>query len=124
MATSTNEITLPQDIQAYTDLDGGTGMDQDGVQYSTFWKYYSNGDAYFAQISKPRLEISIDEVRDAMQRIPDAEIYPEIPQDVNLKTVETIDSADGTLYVKRPSLSLYEADYPHELGREIFCKYF
>ncbi|KAI1364035.1 kinase-like protein [Xylaria arbuscula] len=115
-----DNITPPHDIQAYTDLDGATGTEKDGVEYTTFWKFYPNGEAYFAQIFKPRLEISIEEVRDAMRRIPDTEIYPEIPEDANLKIVETIDNTDGKLYIKRPSLNIYETDYPHALGRELF----
>ncbi|KAI1424196.1 kinase-like protein [Xylaria sp. FL1777] len=116
--TNTN-TTPPHDIQGFTDLDGATGVEKDGVAYTTFWKFYRNGEAYFAQIFKPRLEISIAEVRDALRRVPDADIYPEIPAGGTNLRVMTEKPGDG-VYIKRPSLLTYETSDPLALVRDIF----
>ncbi|KAI1273545.1 kinase-like protein [Xylaria sp. FL0933] len=120
MAALSNNTYPPHDIQAFTDLDGATGAEKDGVEYTTFWKFYRDGEAYFAQIFKPRLDISIAEVREAMQRVPDADIYPEIPEGLNLKIAITMDKPDEELYIKRPSLLTYETSDPLALVRDIF----
>ncbi|KAI0433129.1 kinase-like protein [Xylaria sp. FL1042] len=120
MATLNNDIHPPHDIQAFTDLDGATGAEKDGVEYTTFWKFYRNGETYFAQIFKPRLDISIAEVREALQRVPDADIYPEIPEGLNLKVAAMIDKSDDESYIKRPSLLTYETSDPLTLVRDIF----
>lgn len=125
MAAPNSIITPPHDIQEFTDLDGATGAHEgvpDGI-YTTFWKFYSNGEAYFAQIFKPRLDISLAEVREALRRVPDADIYPEIREAANLKVVTTTSEPDTELYVKRPSLLTYETSHPLDLVRDVFCKY-
>ncbi|KAI3324983.1 kinase-like protein [Xylariaceae sp. AK1471] len=123
MAAPNNDLTPPHDIQAFTDLDGATGGQKEGVPngiYTTFWKFYRNGEAYFAQIFKPRLDISIAEVKEALQRVPDADIYPEIPEGVNLKVITTIDEPENELYIKRPSLLTYETSDSLNWTRDIF----
>lgn len=120
-----NDATPPYDVREFTDLDGATGGEKDGDPnsvYTTFWKYYRNGEAYFAQIFKPRLDIEIDEVREALRRVPDADIYPEIPEGTNLTVVTTIDKPEEELYIKRPSLLTYETSEPLDWTRNIFCK--
>ncbi|KAI1169275.1 kinase-like protein [Nemania serpens] len=122
MAAPNSIITPPHDIQEFTDLDGATGAHEgvpDGI-YTTFWKFYSNGEAYFAQIFKPRLDISLAEVREALRRVPDADIYPEIREAANLKVVTTTSEPDTELYVKRPSLLTYETSHPLDLVRDVF----
>ncbi|KAK5625096.1 hypothetical protein RRF57_000812 [Xylaria bambusicola] len=123
MAASNSNITPPHDIRGFADLDGASGTEKDGVPYTTFWKFYSSGDAYFAQIFKSRLDINIDEVRDAMKRIPDTDIYPQIPSDANLKIVETSDIPIDELYIKRPSFLTYETSFPLDVIREIYSMY-
>ncbi|KAI0881286.1 kinase-like protein [Annulohypoxylon maeteangense] len=123
MATVGDDVCPPHDIQAFTDLDGATGVPNEGKpegEYTTFWKYYQNGEAYFAQIFKPRPDINIAEVKEAMRRIPDADIYPEIPEGVNLKEMATTEKPDTELYIKRPSLLTYETSSPHEWIRDVF----
>lgn len=115
-----NDITPPQDVQAFTNLDGATGGEKEGKPYTTFWKLYRNGEAYFAQVFKPRLDIEIGEVREALRRVPDADIYPEIPEGTNLTVVTTIDKPNEELYIKRPSLFTYETSEPLDWTRAIF----
>ncbi|KAI1169795.1 kinase-like protein [Nemania sp. FL0916] len=110
---SNNNIARPNDIQEFTDLDGATGGREESPPnrvYTTFWKFYGDGEAYFAQIFKPRLDIEIDEVRGAMERVPDADIYPTVPEGVDLKVVMMDDDMrpSGEVYIKRPSLLTYE----------------
>ncbi|KAI1409917.1 kinase-like protein [Hypoxylon sp. FL1857] len=64
MATVDDDVNPPHDIQAFTDLDGATGVYNEGEpdgEYTTFWKFYRNGEAYFAQIFKPRPDVNIAE---------------------------------------------------------------
>ncbi|KAI0516905.1 kinase-like protein [Xylaria bambusicola] len=120
MAAPNRNTSPPHDIRDFSDLDGASGTEEDGIPYTTFWKFYGNGDAYFAQIFKTRLDITIDEVRDAMKKIPDPDIYPEIPEDANLKIVEASDIPNAELYIKRPSLTTYETSFPLDVIREIY----
>ncbi|KAI0383883.1 kinase-like protein [Hypomontagnella monticulosa] len=123
MATVVDDVSPPQDIQAFADLDGATGVHKEGESdgtYTTFWKFYRNGEAYFAQIFKPRPEVNIAEVREAMQRVPDADIYPEIPEGVNIKEMTTNGKPDNELYIKRPSLLTYETSDPRGWIRDVF----
>ncbi len=88
-----------------------------------YWKFYRNGEAYSAQILKRRPDVSIAEAREAMRRIPDAEIYLEIPEGVSLKEMEaTAEKSYSELYIKRPSVRSYETDEPREWICDIFCK--
>lgn len=126
MAAANENIARPHDIQEFTDLDGATGVHKEGVSdglYTTFWKFYTNGEAYFAQIFKPRLDIRITEVKEALRRVPDTDIVPEIPEAANLKVATTSGKPDDEIYIKRPSLLTYETSDPLELVRDIFCKY-
>ncbi|KAI1088968.1 kinase-like protein [Rostrohypoxylon terebratum] len=123
MTTVKDDVSPPHDIQSFADLDGATGVPNEGEpdgEYTTFWKFYRNGEAYFAQIFKPRPDVNIEEVKDAMRRIPDAEIYPEIPEEVSLKEMATTGKPDNELYIKRPSLLTYETSQPHEWIRGVF----
>lgn len=123
MAAANENIARPHDIQEFTDLDGATGVHKEGVSdglYTTFWKFYTNGEAYFAQIFKPRLDIRITEVKEALRRVPDTDIVPEIPEAANLKVATTSGKPDDEIYIKRPSLLTYETSDPLELVRDIF----
>ncbi|KAI1305037.1 kinase-like protein [Xylaria venustula] len=106
MTGSNDNYSPPHDIQAFADLDGATGAESDG--------------AYFAQIFKPRLDIDIAEVREALQKIPDADIYPVIPEGANLTVATTTEIPHNELLIKRPSLLTYETSDPLELVRDIF----
>ncbi|KAI1781512.1 kinase-like protein [Hypoxylon cercidicola] len=123
MATVNDDVSPPHDIQAFTDLDGATGVPNEGEpdgEYTTFWKFYRNGEAYFAQIFKPRPDVNIAEVKEAMRKIPDADIYPEIPEGVSLKEMATNEKPDNELYIKRPSLLTYETSAPRGWIRDVF----
>ncbi|KAI1392903.1 kinase-like protein [Hypoxylon trugodes] len=122
METVDNYVGPPYDIQTFADLDGATGVhnegEPDGV-YTTFWKFYRNGEAYFGQVFKPRPDVNIAEVKEAMRRIPDVVIYPEIPEGVSLKEMAT-EKPDNELYIKRPSLLTYETSDSRGWIRDVF----
>ncbi|KAI1078520.1 kinase-like protein [Whalleya microplaca] len=126
MATS-NSVGPPfHDIQTFADTTGATEEYKEGppeVIFSTFWKYYDSGEAYFGQVFKRVPDVTVEEIRGSLQRIPDEDIYPEIPVGADLRIATMIDNPKDKVYIKRPSLQTHE-DPENDLKwvRDIFLE--
>jgi hypothetical protein len=61
---------------------------------------------FYGQLKKEKLKISLEEFESALQRVPDEDLYPEVPSDA---TVAPDDAGknDDALYLKRPRLDYY-----------------
>jgi serine/threonine protein kinase len=73
------------------------------VKYTTF-QLFQDGHAYFGQIFKPKSTITLEECSAALKRVPDWEVFPELPKDAKLKIAGETESS----YIKLPNLSIYE----------------
>lgn len=56
---------------------------------------------------KNKREISLEEYSAGLEHIPDEELYPEVPKDVNL-TIAPFHLDDVSAFIKRPGLNSYE----------------
>lgn len=94
--TSLHDLTL---IEAWD-------TEKNEPKYVTFYHITADEELWFGQSFKNKRDLTLDEYREALERVPDEEIYPEIPPDTQL-TVAPDDIADA-VYVKRPGLNSYE----------------
>ncbi|KAK3335871.1 kinase-like domain-containing protein [Cercophora scortea] len=79
--------------------------------YTTFSYVDEEDNVYHGQIFKPKLQITLEEASAALVRLPDEDIFPELPPDGQLTIApETLRSG---VYIKRPRLSSYE-DYKEQ----------
>jgi len=96
MASATSNADIPV-IKAFGDLSGivETYQDEDRrlTKFTTCcYVFDENNKAYFGQIFKPKKVISIDEFASALQRIPDEEIYPKIPPELDLTVAPAVNT--------------------------------
>ncbi|SPN99599.1 uncharacterized protein DNG_02451 [Cephalotrichum gorgonifer] len=114
MAVPASGIKQLHEIKSFADFDGNIGtcqLDAPGAPCTTMlWKFCLGGDAYFAEIPKRLSDITIEEAKSLLQRVPDDEIYPKIPQDSRLTVVPT---TSVPLFVKRPALIHYDIPGDH-----------
>ncbi|KAK6080867.1 hypothetical protein SCUP234_04965 [Seiridium cupressi] len=75
------------------------------AKYTTFYYITEVEGVWFGESPKNKREISLSEYESLLQRIRDEEIYPEIPGNVQLRTISE-DPPD--CYIKRPGLYNYE----------------
>ena len=75
--------------------------------YTTFSVIDGDDVFYFGQLSAPKLKISLEQYTAALERIPDEDLFPEVPSDARL-TVAANELDVNTLYIKRPRLRMYE----------------
>lgn len=78
--------------------------------YTTFSHIEKDDEIYFGQLSIPKLKISLEEFSSALVRVPDAEIYPKLPDegDDQLAIFRNEQPLASNLYLKRPRLTEYE----------------
>ncbi|EXF77631.1 hypothetical protein CFIO01_03970 [Colletotrichum fioriniae PJ7] len=95
--TSLRDLTL---IEAWDN-------DANAPKYVTFYHITDEAELWFGQSSKNKREISLKEYQQALELVPDEEIYPEIPTGVKLTIAP--DNIDDAVFVKRPGLSCYES---------------
>ncbi|KAK3694439.1 kinase-like domain-containing protein [Podospora appendiculata] len=76
--------------------------------YTTFSYVDEQDFVYHGQICKPKLEITLEEASAALVRLPDEDIFPELPPDGQLTVAPETWTSD--VYIKRSRLSSYE-DY-------------
>ena len=104
------EVThsAPPNISAICDLDGIV-EDRDPatseVRYTTFYVFTDDDQVFFGQIYKPKAEIPATELTAALQRVPDATVFPVLPHDADITV-----APDGSHehYIKRPNMAVYE----------------
>ncbi len=77
------------------------------AKYVTFYHVTLEDELYFGQLFKSKKEITLAEYNAALERVPDSEVYPEVPQDTPL-TIASDDLDDVSAYIKRPGLNVYE----------------
>lgn len=80
--------------------------EKNAPKYVTFYLVTDDEELWFGQSSKNKRELTLDEYHEALERVPDGEIYPEIPPDIELTIAP--DDIDGPVYIKRPGLNSYE----------------
>ncbi|KAK6331625.1 hypothetical protein TWF718_002174 [Orbilia javanica] len=76
-------------------------------KYTTFYHVTNDEEVYFGESSKGQKDISFEEFTAALKRVPDDEIYPEVPEDTEL-TVAPDYLREPQVFVKRPGLVSYE----------------
>ncbi|KAK3293064.1 uncharacterized protein B0H64DRAFT_465012 [Chaetomium fimeti] len=75
--------------------------------YTTFSFIDDDDVFYFGQLSAPKLKITLEQYTAALERIPDQDIFPDVPPDARL-TLAANDCDVNALYIKRPRLRMYE----------------
>ncbi|KAJ4412070.1 hypothetical protein N0V82_008870 [Gnomoniopsis sp. IMI 355080] len=77
--------------------------------YTTFALIEKDDEVYFGQLAVRKLKISLDEYSSALVRVPDAEIYPKLPEgNGKLSIFQDEQPLASNLYLKRPRLIEYE----------------
>lgn len=80
--------------------------ERNAPKYVTFYLVTDDEELWFGQSSKNKRELTLDEYHEALELVPDGDIYPEIPPDTELTVAP--DAIDGPVYIKRPGLNSYE----------------
>ncbi|KAJ0168374.1 Serine/threonine-protein kinase/endoribonuclease IRE2 [Colletotrichum tanaceti] len=101
-STQAPKLTSLQDLTLVEAWDPKTNA----PKYVTFYHITDEAELWFGQSYKNKRELTLDEYRDALERVPDDEIYPEIPTDTELTIAP--DDIDCPVYIKRPGLNCYE----------------
>ncbi|OTA53885.1 kinase-like protein [Hypoxylon sp. EC38] len=92
---------------------GSQGASEDFL-YTSFTYFDANDHAYFGQVQKPKLKMSLEDVSSALTLIPDEEIYPLLPESEPFLSVapENLNLAPATelkgVYIKRPPIKDYD----------------
>lgn len=76
------------------------------IEYTTFYVLTSNDVAFFGQIHKAKTEITVEEITNALEQVPDHTIFP--PMLETTKLMVAPDHTESEFYIKRPNLSVYE----------------
>lgn len=75
-------------------------------KHTTFYHITSDERLFLGQTSKNKREIALQDFRNDLERIPDEELYPNIPSEPPLTIAP--DSIDQPTYIKRPELNSFE----------------
>lgn len=76
-------------------------------KYITFYLVTPDEVVYFGESTKNKREMTLEEYSSALKLIPDHEIYPPIPNDIEL-TLMPQNMDNDSAYIKRPGLTNYE----------------
>lgn len=95
--TSLQDLTL---IEAWD-------TEKNAPKYVTFYHVTADEELWFGQSPKNKRDLTLDEYREALERVPDEDVYPEIPPGARLTLAP--DSIPDPVHVKRPGLNSYEA---------------
>ncbi|KAK4220507.1 kinase-like domain-containing protein [Podospora fimiseda] len=109
------EITSPRarqttpnhQILARLDHHRSMGSKTNAPKYCTFYHITRDEQVWFGQSFKNKRELSFQEYSDALELIKDEEIFPLVPEGVEL-TIAPDHLNDDNAYVKRPGLNSYE----------------
>ncbi|KAF6799447.1 hypothetical protein CSOJ01_12509 [Colletotrichum sojae] len=96
------ELTSPRDLTIIEAWDKGV----DAPKYITFYLVTTEGGLWFGQSIKGQRQMTLDDYREALELVPDEEIYPVIPTDTELTIAP--DDLDGSFHIKRLGLTCYE----------------
>lgn len=96
------ELTSPRDLTIIEAWDKGA----DAPKYITFYLVTTEGELWFGESIKGQRQMTPDDYREALELVPDEEIYPVIPTDTELTISQ--DNLDGSFHIKRPGLTCYE----------------
>ncbi|VUC22365.1 unnamed protein product [Clonostachys rosea] len=99
----------PQLVKSLQDLEIVESYDPGATKpkKTTFFHITKDEEVYFGKTSKSKFDTTIDEFNAALQRIPDEEIYPEAPKDVQLTIAPSLTNEEA--WVKRPGLTSYDS---------------
>jgi hypothetical protein len=61
---------------------------------------------FYGQLQKEKLKISLEEFESALQRVPNEDLYPEVPSDATVAP-DDVGTNDHAVYLKRPRLDYY-----------------
>ncbi|KAK3314133.1 hypothetical protein B0H66DRAFT_594916 [Apodospora peruviana] len=92
------------DMTVYQNFDPGSKESKS----VTFYLITSEDEVFFGQLFKKKKEITLEEYQNALQQVPDTEIYPMIPSGMTLTTAPP-ELDDVSACIKRPGLSSYES---------------
>ena len=77
-------------------------------KYITFYLVTPDEVVYFGESTKNKREMTLEEYSLALKLIPDDELYPKVPEDIQLTLVPE-NPDDDSAYIKRPGLTDYES---------------
>lgn len=97
-----SELKSLQDLTIVESFSPGSTV----PKHTTFYHITSDEKLYFGQTSRNKKELSLQEFRHALERIPDEEVYPSIPSQPPLTSAP--ESIDQPTYIKRPGLNSFE----------------
>lgn len=96
------ELKSLQDLTIVESYSPGSAI----PKHTTFYHITSEERLYFGQTSRNKKDLTIQEFRYALKRIPDEEVYPNVPPQPPLTLAP--DSIDQPTYIKRPGLNSFE----------------
>lgn len=76
------------------------------AKHTTFYHITSDQKLYFGQTFKNKKDLTLQEFRSSLERIPDEEVYPNIPSQPPLTIAP--DNIERPTYIKRPGLNSFE----------------
>lgn len=84
--------------------------DKNQAKYCTFYYLTRDEELYFGESQKNKRELSLDDFASLLQHVPDHEVFPEAPDDVELTAIppESDTFNDSNAFLKRPGLNCYE----------------
>lgn len=104
MGHHTPKLTSLQDLTIIEAWDNKTNT----PKYVTFYHVTAEEELWFGQSSKNKRDLTLDEYSKAMKRVPDEEVYPEIPAGIELTIPPDNTMNDCAVYTKRPGLNCFE----------------
>lgn len=114
--TSLQDLTI---IEAWCD---GRDSERDPPNYVTFYHITADDEIWFGQSFKSKREMTLDEFQAALERIPEANVYPEIPPNTKITLAPLEDKTNGPLFIKQPGLKAYEAMSPDWILKNVLAE--
>lgn len=103
-------ITSTRDLYYLAEEFGGENFEDEGFISTIFVYVDAESHAYFGQVAKRKLLMTLEEFRTALEPIPDEDIFPAVSDGTEAYEPPEDSNAIGTLYIKRPLLKAYH-DY-------------
>ncbi|KAH7401400.1 kinase-like domain-containing protein [Pyrenochaeta sp. MPI-SDFR-AT-0127] len=105
------QVTTWEDLTFFhEEFDDGTGE----FRYSTFAVVGEDDTVYFGKSNHLKHDIAFEQLTSALAPIPDDDLFPEwTPSDVKL--TEAPDTLPPNIYIKRPTLLLYDVFQEHNI---------
>lgn len=104
--TSSPSVTTWKDFSNISEL---FNHDEEGnlvFDRTTFMLSRDDGTVYYGSLKVPKKQITLEQARDSLQKVPDQDIYPPLPQDILVLTSGGSGCKADT-YIKRPKLLSY-----------------